>query len=196
MNGTVIGVDIDGVVADINPVWLDFYNTEYDDNLKIEDITAWNIAQFTKPACGKKMYDILAYPDFYKTVKPVQGAIEGIKRLQKAGYRLYYVSACVPGTLDQKQEWMYKYVPNYHWNQTVFIFDKFLINLDGIIDDGPHNLDQMPSYISTIRFETLYNVGVKANAHTNTWANMNETVLEALNNRQRHVKAGEFAHAK
>jgi 5'(3')-deoxyribonucleotidase len=166
------------------------YNNDYNDNLTIEDITQWGLNVLVKEECGLKIYDYLARPDFYDHVLPIEGAIEGISKLEEAGFKLFYVSTCVPETMDQKMRWMIKNVPSFNWKQTVFTHEKALIDVDALIDDGPHNLLAMPGYVSTIRFDQPYNRDTPANAHTRTWHNMVETVKEALNTRQRYRNNG------
>lgn len=189
-----LGIDIDSVIADILPPWINFYNTEYGDNLCIDQITEWSINKFTKPECGLKIFEYLERPDFYEHVKPIEGAIEGIELLREYGFKIYYVSACVPNTMDQKVRWMQKYIKSFDWKQLCFSYDKSIIDVDALIDDGPHNLDASPGYISTIRFDQPYNTRTAANAHAKDWSNMVETVKEALITRQRYRKGGELVH--
>lgn len=175
-----IGVDIDSVLADILPRWIALYNEDYFDNLEVSAITQWEVHLFVKPECGKKVYNYLARPDFYEEVKPIAGAIEGITKLQELGYQIYYVSSCVPETMDQKVRWMYKYIPNFSWEQICFCHDKALIDVDCLVDDGPHNLDAMPGWVATVRYAHPYNEQTKAHAHVSNWETMNEAVDKAL----------------
>jgi 5'(3')-deoxyribonucleotidase len=52
-----IAFDQDQVLADLLTEWVSRYNTEYNDNLRPEDIKNWNWHNLVKPECGKKIYN-------------------------------------------------------------------------------------------------------------------------------------------
>jgi len=63
-------IDIDGVIADLHTVWLNIYNTEWNDILTPDQITNWNTSQFVKPECGIKIYEIIERPEIYDYILP------------------------------------------------------------------------------------------------------------------------------
>jgi 5'-nucleotidase len=132
-------IDVDDVLADLLPVWLGFYNRDYDDDLTPDDITEWDLTGFVKPECGKKVYHYLRHPDLYKHVEPVQGALEGIQVLASRGHRLLLVTAQDhPG----KRTWLNE---NYFYSFAeedglIVARDKNLIKADVIVDDRPETV--------------------------------------------------------
>lgn len=161
-------VDIDSVCANINIAWTQLYNKDYNDTLKPEDITDWDVAKFVHPDCGKKIYDYLRHPEFYKLTPPVEGFKDGILNLKEEGFEVVYVSAFERGCADTKVEWMYEYAPNFDLRKELFLcFPKQRVLGDVLLDDGPHNLRD--AIMRTVRFIMPYNKGVEANAHTSGW---------------------------
>jgi 5'(3')-deoxyribonucleotidase len=143
INSRIILVDVDSVVADLVPAWLDIYNNQYSDSLTKNDILEWDIHKFTKPECGKKIYNILKNPGLYKNVKPIDGALSAIKILKKSGHRIIYASS---GIFEQKAEWLkdngFLSSKNSDWHfadDLIFCGDKTLIYGDWIIDDKYEN---------------------------------------------------------
>jgi len=96
-------VDVDGVVADTQEEWLRRYNFEWEDCLRQQDITAWDVHRFVKPECGLRIYDYLKQEDLYGSVKPVDGALEGVAALRRAGHEVVFVSA---GFFPGKVQWL------------------------------------------------------------------------------------------
>lgn len=145
----IIGIDVDEVCADMLPEWVRRYNRAYDDTLKVEDITAWDMTQFVKPECGKDIYRLLQAEGFYHGVKPIPRALESVKVLRQMGHRVVFVSSCVRLTLDMKLEWLvrHEFLPRQA-SQPDFIAcaDKTLAAVDLLIDDHVKNVEDFPGY--------------------------------------------------
>jgi 5'-nucleotidase len=174
----VIKLDVDSVCADMLPVWIDLYNIQYDDNLDYRAITDWNVAKFVKPECGNKIYDILTVPEFYDMTPPMKGYPEGVARLRELGHTILYVTSCVPGTLDQKLNWILRHDPGTVWQNVVFGYQKSLVRGDLLVDDSPDNLRKASE--PTVRFAHPYNYRVPASAHVLSWETMPEAIEGAL----------------
>ena len=106
-----IAVDVDGTVADLHTVWLARYNQDYNDNLQSNEIIAWNIHEFTKPECGKRMYEYIEYPSIYDDVLPINGSLEVINELKakRKDLRIIYVTNSTLGTAGRKYTWLKHY---------------------------------------------------------------------------------------
>lgn len=137
-------IDIDSVLADIMEVWLPRYNHDYNDDLEKEEITDWEMTKFVKPECGKKIYSYLLQDELYDDMPMVDGALEGVRALERWGHEVFYVTA---GFNLGKFRWMKrngflgdgyladrKYIVCYHKN---------MISGDLIIDD---NVDTVKNY--------------------------------------------------
>lgn len=133
----LIAVDVDGTVANLMDVWLSRYNRDYNDNLRFEQITEWDVSKFVKPECGERIYSYLDDPTIYNDVSPIEGAVDGVNSLRLAGHRVVFVTA---GGEASKYEWLLKYGFLDNRKDYVRCVDKSLIRADVLVDDGPHNL--------------------------------------------------------
>lgn len=158
MTYTVV-CDVDGVVADIMPAWLQRYNEDYGDNLTREQVTDWDIAKFVKPECGDKIFDFLADPRLYDTMQPVRDALKGLKALRNLTSKLYFATACTYGMTDAKARWMERHDVcgrgAFHGlpNQLVVLRHKAQLRGHVLIDDGIHNVQE---WIATGRPAILF----------------------------------------
>ena len=136
-------VDVDCVVADLMPEWLGFYNEEYEDQVKVEDIKSWGLEVYVKPECGTEIYRYLKLPYLYDNVQPIDGALSSVQWLRHRGYDVVFVTS---GIHEGKAKWLdrygfllsrldYQYAPDL-----VFAHDKSLIKGDIMIDDNVKNL--------------------------------------------------------
>lgn len=142
----VILCDVDGVVADLHTAWLSAYNRDYQDTLTYEQITAWSMDQFVKPECGEQIYKYIREPYLYDwdAVRPIKGAFEGIQALRRAGFRVVFLSSCVPGSTDAKVRWLIRhgFLSDLERTPSDFIaaHSKGLVRGDLLIDDAVHNV--------------------------------------------------------
>lgn len=140
----IVGVDVDGTVADIHTPWLSLYNSDYGDNLQLDQITDWGIHKFVKPECGKDIYKYLRMGALYESAKPIKGAQTAVALLRHHDVRVVLITACVPGTAETKREWLARHQffdsdDEYHKDYIV-CSDKRLIDCHVLIDDGPDNV--------------------------------------------------------
>lgn len=122
-----IFVDVDSVLADIVPAWLAFYNEEYGDVLKPEDMKHWNFSDYTKDP--EAFLGYLKRPDFYDNVKPIAGSFENVKKLAMRGYRIVYATASAYNGI-----WLYRYGYNV-FGDIMIAKDKSVLRGDCLVDD-------------------------------------------------------------
>jgi 5'-nucleotidase len=140
----LIGIDVDDTVLrlvgenGICGTWLSLYNTEFNDNLKPEDITDWDISLFVKPEARQAIYDYLNYPDIFYAAEPVEGALEAINYLKNLGHRIVYIT--VTNLENVKSNWLIEH--KFMENMTNFacLYDKSLILCDFLLDDNFTNV--------------------------------------------------------
>jgi len=131
-----IGIDLDSTLNNLTDVWVDLYNKDYNDNLKY--FLTWDSHNDVKPECGRKIYDYLLKPQLFFDLDINPNAQEIVNFLSKH-YKLYIITAYIPSSCVDKVNWVRKYLPELE-NDIVFINDKSILELDYLIDDGPHNL--------------------------------------------------------
>ncbi len=111
--------------------------------MTVDDVEVWDMHKAVKAECGNKIYDILLEPDIYDYVLPMPGARDGIYRLLSAGYRVVYVSACIPGTDKWKMDWLVRWdflTKTTCRRDFVCAYDKSLVRADFLFDDKPDNV--------------------------------------------------------
>ena len=158
-------LDLDQVTCDLHTEWLRRYNTRFDDWLKPEDVTSWDIQHLVKCSAAE-IFGILNEPGLYEDVLPVEGAIPGIDRLQRDGHDIVFVTSCSSGEMvDGKSRWLERYglaegrVGSVPDNMIVarkkqfvdgdILVDDYATNVDlfpglGVLMDAPYNQDAEP----------------------------------------------------
>jgi 5'-nucleotidase len=136
-----IGIDLDDTINNLVFVWLSRYNSDYNDNLKIDDIKSWDVGSYSK--IGKDFYKYLGDEKLFKSLDINKGAAEVIKILCEV-HEVYIVTANASynkGVCDDKVNFIKKYMPFFEIKNIIFIQNKSLLNLDILIDDGLHNFE-------------------------------------------------------
>jgi len=131
-----IGIDLDSTLNNLETVWIERYNQDYNDSLKEWD--NWELDKVIKPECGKKIFEYLREPGFFYNLDIKKDAKEVVDFLSKH-FELYIVTAYIPETCLDKANWIKKHKLAIDEKNVIFINNKGLLELDYLIDDGPHN---------------------------------------------------------
>lgn len=135
-----IGIDLDSVLNDLLTHWLHKYNEDYGDNLKSTDIHIWEMNLIVKKECGKKIFDCISSPGFFRNlpvIKDSQRVTEWLSTFDEI--ELYVVTAYTSSVCKDKADWLVEHFPHIKTQNIIFCNDKSLINLDYLIDDSPYN---------------------------------------------------------
>lgn len=137
-----IAIDVDGVCAALHVPWLNRYNKEFNDNLKVSDIVHWNMHDFVKPECGKQIYKYIEDPTIYDETPPVLGSVECMTELksERKDLRFIYVTNSTLGAAGRKYYWLKQYGFLDSQDDYVEAKDKSLIKADALLDDYQENL--------------------------------------------------------
>lgn len=135
----VIAVDVDDVVAGLVDQWLKKYNNDYNDNLKADNITDWEIGKFTK--IGDNFYKYLT-PELYTSVRPLDGALEGVKALKRMKYEILFATVPALGTEGCKFDWLVRngFLDKTEKNKYYETNNKGEIEADILLDDSYKNI--------------------------------------------------------
>ena len=136
----IVFTDVDDVTALLLPTWLDKYNKDYEDNLKPEGITDWNIHNFVTAECGTKIYDYLKDPRLYDTVFPREGAFVGVYTLRELGFRVYFATSTPIETAGRKFYWLNDWGFDVDRRDYMEVPDKSVLNGYLMIDDRYANV--------------------------------------------------------
>jgi 5'(3')-deoxyribonucleotidase len=180
-----IGIDLDSTLNNLDTVWLEVYNKEYNDNLTVKDLTSWDIASIVKPECGQKMFDYLLEPGFFKNLGIQPNAYEVTKWLSEQ-FDLYIVTAYHHKTCADKAEWVEKYLPHIPTRNIIFCNHKGLIKTNMLIDDGGHNIldfSESNKFGTPILFDAPWNQHLGNNfIRAKDWLEIREVIEELICN--------------
>jgi 5'-nucleotidase len=140
----IVACDVDEVVVDLMPEWIGRYNADYGDTLTVDAIHKWEIEEFVKPECGRRIYDYLSDDDLYESSQPVPDAIGGILALRDMGIRVVFVTS---QDHPRKRAWLERHglltlTRRGSSDDYVAASDKGLVCGDVLIDDYLHNLER------------------------------------------------------
>lgn len=133
-----IVLDVDEVLIDSFAVWLREYNMAAGDNLQLDQIRSWNLAQYVKTGWEKRVYE-LRRPGMYLLAKPIPGAIQGVRELVAQGHFIVAATNDTQPFVKVKRATLARYFPSLR--HIVIAKNKLaaLPRADIRIDDGLHN---------------------------------------------------------
>lgn len=149
-----VGIDLDTTLNNIEEMWLQLYNKDYNDNLSPDQLLDWDITKFIKPECGRKIYDYLNLPNFFYELDIKPYAKEAVEWLSEY-FNLYIVTSYTPNVCVDKARWVEKHLPFINQRNIIFCNNKGALNFDYLIDDGGHNLESFKQ--TGIVFDMPYN---------------------------------------
>ena len=170
-----IAIDMDGVIADIEPQLIKYYNQEYGKNLTLDQIQGLSGADaFPEDYATKKMLNM---PGFFRTLSVMPGAVAAVKTLMEK-HEVYIVSAATefPLSLGEKIEWLREHFPFISWRNIILCGDKSVINTDYMIDDHCKNLDHCSG--RAIMFNAFHNLDTHQHLRIHNW----QDILEFFEN--------------
>lgn len=135
--------DMDGILVNLLRHWLDTYNYQHDDDVRMRDITTWNMHEHVK--IGKAIYKIPAQPGFFDSAPPMPGAIGAFKAAQKHGHENLICSSPYynPDSARAKHSWCQRYLDVKAKDVTLTHKKAWLApSVDMIIDDKPETIEQ------------------------------------------------------
>ena len=142
MKPLTIGVDMDGILVDLMPTWLDWYHANLahdDENVAIEDITR-DLHHIVK--AGKKVFDALNTPGWFKDLPELPGAIAALKLLVEQGHHVVICTS--PGNSvdapSDKTRWIRRNAPFLDKTNMIITHQKHLCCFDVLIDDDPKKI--------------------------------------------------------
>lgn len=161
-----IAIDMDGVIADVEALVLDWYERDYGVKMSRREL----IGKTDDDAFPEKglLRKYVLTPGFFLNLPVMEGAVEALKLLNEH-YEIYIVSAAMefPLSLTEKHQWLNKNFPWISWKNIIFCGDKSIINTDYMIDDHIKNLDFFKG--KTLMFNAFHNVSHNHHTRYNNW---------------------------
>lgn len=160
-----IALDMDEVIADVQPKFLDLYELEFGHRPNKEDF--W----------GKKIYQVngadqirerLFDKGFFADLPVMPGSKEVVRELMEH-YDIFITTAAMEFrmSLEDKYDWLKKHFPFIHWKNFVFCGDKSIIRADYMIDDHANNLHTFQG--TGLLYTASHNIHETAFTRVNNW---------------------------
>lgn len=140
----LIVVDQDQVLAKWVERILEWYNEDKGTSFTRDDITKWDMSSNLGPHSGDFLRSCMRYPELYRDLEPVEGALYGMKRLKELGHDVVIATAvprCAGIAYHGKLEWIRRNMPWFDLKNFIAIQRKDLLVGDILLDDGPHNIE-------------------------------------------------------
>jgi 5'(3')-deoxyribonucleotidase len=167
MNGMKsIAIDMDNVIVDIESQYIDWYFRQFGVLIPRQDLVGKPETKgFPDPDA---VYGFLYSPGFFRTAKPLPGAVQAVQQLADS-FEVYIVSAAMefPQSLNEKYEWLREHLPFISWKNIVFCGDKRVIGTDYMIDDHVKNLDSFRG--TGLLFTACHNVNIDRHTRLHDW---------------------------
>jgi 5'(3')-deoxyribonucleotidase len=140
----LISLDMDDVIVDWKQQVLDYWNEDRPDQRRtINQMTNWDIVDDLGEHARFYIRAYMRYPNFYQDIKPIHGAIEGVRMLLKT-HEVAIVTATPKSAgmaYEGKLQWLRRYIPEFPLDNLVSMKRKEWAPGAVLIDDGMHNLE-------------------------------------------------------
>jgi 5'-nucleotidase len=163
---TSIAVDMDGVLADTESHFIQYYEKE--SGAIVDRKTLLGIPENLGFPDKTAVQRYVRTPGFFRTLPLIKGGVAAIKKLMEH-FDVYIVSAAMefPLSLFEKKQWLEEHFPFISWKNIVFCGDKSIIKTDYMIDDHLKNLDHFSGI--PLLFTASHNVLVNQHKRLNNW---------------------------
>jgi 5'-nucleotidase len=138
---------MDQILADWVGRILEWWNEDHpkDKPVTKEDVKSWDMTDVLKGGEGHYFIrSCMRYPEFYRDLEPIPGAIEGVKELVDKGHDVVIATAMpssAPIAFVGKMEWLRRNMPFFPTQNLIAIKRKELLEGDVLFDDGLHNIE-------------------------------------------------------
>ena len=133
-------IDMDDTIETLLASWLAVANERYGTSVRYEDVSDWDITKAFPGYTHEQIYGLILEKGFWKNVFPIEHAKEVIDRLRAAGNKLYIVTATPKTGVEEKMDMLFKYFPEFSWDDVIITAHKQMVMGDYLIDDNPKNL--------------------------------------------------------
>ena len=165
-----IALDMDEVIADVEPKFLDLYEKEFGHRPPKE--TYW----------GKKLYhlegamkirDFLHDKGFFRDLPVMEDSQEVIQELSEH-FEFFITTAAMEFkySFEDKYDWLKDHFPFIHWKNIVFLGDKSILRADYMIDDNGFNLKTFTG--TKLLYTAYHNINESEYIRVNNWKEIRE----------------------
>lgn len=190
-----IGIDVDDVVNNFFPHWVEMYNKKYNTDLEYLKIDDWDLRKvFPDDEDWNEFLSVLDDQEFYDTLQVDKLSQVVIKELQEAGTEIYFITGTYPNQVPKKYEWIKKHFPNISDKNILFVpaESKINVSVNIYIEDNPSNIDKycVPVILLNKNYNIKYDFYANTNIHrVNSWNDIRQIFVEKYDLLPEHSKA-------
>lgn len=165
-------VDMDDTIENCTEAWVHLVNKRYGTNVDPMSLRDWDVSKAFPALTHKQVYDVTFEDEFWYSVKPIEGAVEYLKKLIDDGNRVCIVTCAAYETLKIKmEEVLFKYFPYITWSDVIIASKKQMIKADYLVDDGIHNHigGEYKSLLFTAPHNCEYDAEANGMVRVNSW---------------------------
>lgn len=143
-----LGIDLDGVVANFNQGWIDFYNREFGADLTAELIDTWDgltkMTHFEDMGAFWRWSSDLDGRSLFWHLETFPGTVEALEALHDEGHEIVILTTKPHFAITDTHEWIEaKGIPA---DEIHILVEKWRIDCDVYLDDGPHVLPRLVAH--------------------------------------------------
>lgn len=131
---------MDCVLNNLVEVWIDILNKLYNTKVSVSDIVDYEVYKAFPELDKETVENPLSVSTIWNQLKPVDGSVNGLKRIIDNGYKVYISTSTHYSVIKPKAEWLLKHFPFLDYKDIITTHDKSMLLTDYIIDDNYDNL--------------------------------------------------------
>lgn len=136
-----IAIDVDGVLAEQVPAVLEPIRDELGVEMEKEEVRSWDEAiPDTDTNIKILIENHLEDPEFVRRMSAVDGAVEGVRTLERKGHRLIIATARGDHIKESTENWLQRHGFEYDEVRSVENRSKSTLHADLLVDDYPKNV--------------------------------------------------------
>lgn len=150
-----IAIDLDNTVISTTETLVKYINERLPVNLTMDDITTYSIEAALPEQFRWVVDNGFRDKNMWKGVHLLPDCVEVIETLYNDGHEIFFATSSLPENLRKKINHLSRNMPffpkDYVWKHTINIQDKYLLNVDILIDDClEHALHPLKQYESLL----------------------------------------------
>lgn len=168
-----IAIDMDETIVDTLTRHLEWYNTEFKQQLTKADLYGAKIYQRVAPEQYERVRSYPDDPAFFVNITPYDDAIDVIRELHER-FDIYIATAAMehPNSFAAKYEWLVEHLPFLSPMNFVFCGNKGVVNASYLIDDSSRHFKEFIG--QGILFSAPHNMEEAADYRVNNWQEVRE----------------------
>lgn len=153
---SIIGIDMDGVIADFTSLAIERVNKLFNLNFKFENMEEPRIAHYVYDLLPEKtkakynnprdIYRDICPDGFFYEIPPFEGAVEAVKKIAES-HKIIFITKVLDWEYcpKDKKRWLDKYFPDmkYEILLTTSMEVKGLVEVDVIVEDDPRTIESL-----------------------------------------------------